>query len=90
MSAKKITVALLRKHGACAEQVRLFRKHFPKGVIPTQKLARKFAVVFDFGWAANLLSAPARADCERVKASAWTEYERARASVFVRAWRADK
>jgi cell division septum initiation protein DivIVA len=69
--------------GACPDQVRLFRKRFGKSVSVTVALCVKVAQDFDLGWAAsNLLSAPALAEYERVRAQALAEYERVRAQAL--------
>ena len=73
----KITARMLQAKGACTDQVTLFRTLFPKGGTVTRAMCIKYAQDFDFEWAAwNLLSAPARAEYQRVQAPARAEYER--------------
>jgi len=55
MSAK-ITAKLLRKHGACKDQVALFEKLWPKGASVTRANALKAAENrFDLNWLADRL-----------------------------------
>jgi hypothetical protein len=75
--------------GACESQRDKFKKLFGKSVMVTEELAIKHAQDFDWSWAAKyLLSEPARAEYERVRApalavynnvltAAWAEYSRA-------------
>jgi hypothetical protein len=85
-----ITLDQLITHNACADQVALFRKHFPTNqasVTPAACLT--LAEVFDFGWAAeHLLTttawsqydvavAPARAQYDAVHTAAWAQYSAA-------------
>jgi hypothetical protein len=66
--------------GACPNQVKLFYELFGAQVYVTVKRAESVADKFDFSWAANkLLSAPARAEYDRVRAQAGAEYDRVRA-----------
>ena len=85
-----ITLATLRKAGACADQVRLFAETFPDGTPADYEAALATALAhasaFDWDWAAeHLLSAPAQAEYERVTAGALAEYERVTAGAFVAA-----
>src|SRR5579863_8838656 len=57
----KITVELLRKKGACKEQMSLFKELFPNGVIVTKAGCLAVADKFNWYWAAhNLLNPNAR------------------------------
>lgn len=53
-----ITSGDLRRHNACIGQRRRFRKFFPKGRVEiTLKTAERYALQFNWGWAAkNLLA----------------------------------
>ena len=77
-----ITARLLRAHGACADQVRIFRKTFPEGTPVTLSACRKAAkagLLLD--WAAdNLLSAAAWKVYNEARAAAWKVYNEARAA----------
>ena len=74
---KTITLAQLRKLGACKDQVALFKVTFGSSVEVTVEAAVEHADKFDFDWAAGkLLSAPARAEYEKVCAAALAEYEK--------------
>jgi hypothetical protein len=69
---KTLTAEILKKAEARCEQFLLFNELFPKGAEITEELCVKHAYDFDWAWAAeNLLSAPARAECDRVTAAAW-------------------
>ena len=76
MSGRILTLATLKKAGACSDQVALFRKLFGESVEVTDSLCVEHAEEFSWGWAAgNLLTAPA-----------WTEYDRATGAAFARAY----
>ena len=80
MTSRTLTLATLKKKGACKEQVALFRKMFGKSVEITEVLCAEHAAVFSWGWAAeNLLTAPA-----------WAEYQRVTAATWARAYIGDK
>ena len=68
-----ISVAKLRKLGACHSQVDKFNKIFgDKSVAVTVELCVAHAQDFNWDWAANnLLTAPAEAEYDRVVAPAW-------------------
>jgi hypothetical protein len=74
----------LQEHGACTDQVKLFRKRFGESVRVTEALCVKVAEDFDFDWAAQHLLTPTKAWAEykRVEAPAWAEYDR----VMAPAW----
>ena len=66
-----ITLSKLEELGACLEQRRLFKKLFGLRVAVTEKNLLPHADKFSWGWAADhLLCAPARAEYERVRATA--------------------
>ena len=76
----KVTVALLKRKGACATQAALFKELFPKGVEITEEVCVNVADKFNWSWAAEkLLSEPANAAYERATALAYAAYERATA-----------
>ena len=56
---RKITKKLLQAKGACAEQVALFTKLWPQGVVPSlEAILRAQAVGLDLRWAACVLLSP--------------------------------
>jgi hypothetical protein len=72
-----ITLAQLKTADACADQRALFKKTFGASVEVTEALCASVADKFDWDWAsAYLLGAPALAEYERARATAWAEYER--------------
>jgi len=76
-----ITKTLLRRKGACADQIDKFVELFPEGVVVTETLCIEHASVFSWDWAAShLLSPPAFAEYNRVTAAALAEYVRVRAA----------
>jgi hypothetical protein len=79
MAMKTISVAKLRKLGACSKQVDKFQSIFGNGPVKvTVELCVAHAQNFNWDWAAkNLLTAPAWAEYLRVTAPALTEFERA-------------
>ncbi len=78
---RTLTLQTLIDKGACSEQVELFRSKFGTSVRVTQRLCVSVAYAFAWGWAArHLLSKPARAEYERVKAAALAEYDRVKAA----------
>jgi cell division septum initiation protein DivIVA len=83
MTSRTLTLATLKKKGACKEQVVLFRKMFGKSVEITEALCVEHAAVFSWGWAAeNLLTAAALAEYQRVRAAALAEYQRVTAAAL--------
>ena len=79
----KVTVALLKRKGARASKIALFKELFPKGIEITEEVCVSVADKFNWSWAAeNLLSAPAYAEYERVTAPAHAEYERVIAPAY--------
>lgn len=79
--ALRITARLLASKGACPDQVKLFRRTFPKGADVTVKNALKaVSAGLDLNWAAcNLLSAPAWKAYLKATAPAWKAYKEATA-----------
>ena len=72
----KITSALLRAKGACADQRRTFAELFPDGVEITEAICLSVANKFDWGWAAaSLLPAPMDADYKAKCAPLYADYE---------------
>lgn len=60
MIGKKITYALLTRHGACSEQLAMFKRtipldEFPNGVEVTRELCAEHAEKFEWSWAADTL-----------------------------------
>ena len=79
----KVTVALLKRKGACATQAALFTELFPKGVEITEEVCVNVADKFNWSWAAEkLLSEPANAEYRRATAPAYEEYRRATALAY--------
>ena len=73
----KITADVLRSKGACQIQLDKFAVLFPTGTRPTAIECKKYALEFDWDWAAaNLLTAPAFAEYGRVRDAAYAEYNR--------------
>ena len=91
MKPKKITAAMLRQHGACADQVRVFETNWPDGMTPTIAACRKAARLrLDIGWAArNLLSATAWKVYDEAIAPARKVYDEAIATAFAAAWQVE-
>ena len=93
----KITLAMLKKNGACADQAAEFARRFGDGVEVTESDCVSVASVFDWDWAAqHFLTAPARAAYDEATAAAgaaydeataaaWAAYSEARARAFARA-----
>ena len=84
MKSKILKLATLVELGACESQTGLFKEKFGESVQVTEELCEKVAALFDFDWAArHLLTAPARAEYERVRALARAEYARRDAQACV-------
>ena len=95
-----LTLATLRKKGACASQRRLFKRRFGDRVRVTEAGCESVAIEFSFSWAASHLlspqaylhcgrdSGPIRADYASGRIS-WDESRRALARAFARAYIAD-
>src|SRR5579863_7794143 len=78
----KITVELLRKKGACKEQMSLFKELFPNGVIVTKAECLAVADKFNWYWAAhNLLNPNARKAYDEACAHARKAYGEACAPI---------
>src|SRR6202142_3423436 len=83
MKSKILKLATLIELHACTSQKDLFKEKFGESVEITETLCEGVATLFDFDWAArNLLTAPAYAEYQRVRAQACTEYERVRAPAW--------
>lgn len=81
--SRVLTLATLKRKGACADQRALFRAKFGAAVVVTEALCVEHAAAFSWSWGAeNLLSAPA----EAARASAEAAYQAARAPAFARAY----
>ena len=75
----KLTAEMLRKKGACDEQVELFVELFGESANVTQKLAMTHATKFDWDWAAKkLLSRAKYTEYYKVCGAAWAEYRKVR------------
>jgi hypothetical protein len=74
---RRITADMLK--GACAEQLRIFRREWPKGApVSARSAARAAKLGLDAAWVAKcLLSAPALAQYEAACATALAQYEAA-------------
>lgn len=73
----RITKRLLQSKGACVEQVELFAKLFPKGVMVTKALCVKHAQDFSWSWAAtNLFTEQQRVEYFKIESSAMKKYEK--------------
>lgn len=77
----KITAAMLLKAGACSDQVKVFRKAWPKGATVNLRNARRATKLeLNMGRAArNLLSAPARSAFDAATAQAFVDAAKIRA-----------
>jgi len=79
----KITSRKLKLLGACRPQIALFKELGGDTKKITRALCLKHASQFNWTWAAqHLLSPPACAEYERVRAPAWVEYERVQAPAW--------
>ncbi|HUT58708.1 MAG TPA: hypothetical protein VNA25_12755 [Phycisphaerae bacterium] len=80
---KKITVAFLRKLGACQSSVELFAKVFPNGATITQgNIKKAWAADLSIMWLAKrILSAAERAKFDKDIDPAWAEYEKDYAAI---------
>ena len=77
----KITLAMLKKNGACADQAAEFARRFGDGVEVTEQVCVSFASVFDWDWAArHFLTAAAWAAYNEAKAAAGAAYREATAA----------
>jgi hypothetical protein len=85
--SRVLTLATLKRKGACVDQVALFRANFGTQVKVTAMLCEQHAGFFDWDWSSrNLLSTPFRAEYERATAPFRAEYERARAQAWAIAY----
>ena len=75
----KITAAMLRKHGACEYQVKIFCKEWPNGAVVNEKNAlRAVELELDVGWlATNLLSVAVWASYRKARDAASAAYRKA-------------
>ena len=82
----RVTVAQLKKWGACADQVKSFARVFPEGATPTLvnlRRAAKAGLSLDW-YAEKALSPTAWRAYQETKAQAWRAYQETTAP----AWRA--
>ena len=81
----KLTSRKLKLLGACSSQIALFKELGRDTKEITLALCVKHASQFDWNWAAkHLLSPPALAEYERVKAPALAEYKRVEAPALAK------
>ena len=74
---KRITVELLKAHGAYPEEVEQFQELFPKGAPVSMRSFNKAQKAgLNVFWAEALLTGPALAEYEKVRGQAWSEYEK--------------
>jgi hypothetical protein len=74
---KRITVELLKAHGACSEEIEQFQELFPKGAPVSMRSFNKAREAgLDVFWTEILLAGPARAEYERVTGPARAKYQR--------------
>lgn len=79
----KLTIAQLRKAGACAEELKRLKAIFGSSVEITEELCMTHASDCNWDWARRLLSEAGSAEYNRVRASAQAEYNRVSASAWV-------
>ena len=79
---KRITVELLQEKGACSNQVAVFKKLWPRGIVPSLKAIRQAQKAeLDLDWVArNLLSEPALKAYLEATAAACKAYNEATAA----------
>ena len=76
--SRVLTLAALKRKGACADQIALFRDKFGDSVVVTEALCVEHAAAFSWSWGAeNLLSAPALAAHQAAIAPARAAYQAA-------------
>ena len=79
----KITLEQLKEHGACLEQMLLFKELFGKEVKVTVKRCVKYYNKFDWEWAAeHLLSNKMCKEYLNIRQLAWEEYLKIRRSAY--------
>ena len=74
----RLTAEMLRARNACAGQVATFEDEWPDGVEVTEAVVRRAVELgLDIDWfAQNFLTAPARAEYNKMVAAAWAEYNK--------------
>ena len=82
----KITAAMLRKHGACKYQVKIFCKEWPNGAVVNEKNAlRAVELELDVGWlATNLLSGAAWVSYRKARDAAWAKHRKAEVAAWAK------
>ena len=81
----KISTRFLKKHGACVEQVELFRETFGSCVHETtiENLTQAVNARLTIDWLEQFIPpGPIRAEYERQRVLIWAEYERQRAPIL--------
>ena len=76
----KLTIKMLKDAGACAPALKRLKALFGSSVEITEEFCVEHASECNWGWASKLLSPEARAEYERVRASAWAEFSRVQAA----------
>jgi hypothetical protein len=73
----KITAALLVKHNACPDQVKIFRRVFPHGAMPTLANLRKARrATLDVFFLEGILRWSVLAEYDKVRGPALAEYDK--------------
>lgn len=71
-----LTYEILKRKGACSDQLALFRYMVGSEIAITKELCTTHCDKFDWNWAAHhLLNTAAFVEFSRINASAWAEYE---------------
>lgn len=79
----RITADLLRNHGACEEQVEIFTRHWPDGVIPNARTVVKAQLLgLDIWWCTRLLSDAAQMEYKKIRTAAFAKYKK----IWVPVW----
>jgi len=74
---KRITAEMLVAHHACSSQVELFERVFPRGApVSMRSFTKASKAGLSSEWTAQLLSAPAWAEYEKVCDTAWADREK--------------
>ena len=92
---KRITVAMLKRMGACSDEVDTFKREWPRGCAPNKKnILRAQELGLSVDWFIDRAltgsalaeykkaTAPALAEFRKAKAPAWAEYNKAEASAW--------
>ena len=87
----RLTKKMLLEKNACHPAVETFAKEWPDGCDVNRKnVLRASELMLDLDWfASKFLTAPARAEYEKARDSAFAEYEKAKDSAFAEYKKAD-